>query len=280
MVELLVRQAREAWDARDWVRSATLYEQLAQQAPDDTRVAAWWYDAALAQKFMRNWPQAHRLGLRAAERSPRGQQDPAFWNLGIAATIMRDWPTARDAWEGFGISLPPGDGPVEGNFGRACVRLVGRDGPEVVWVQRLCPTRGRVLNVPFDSSRRYGEIVVHDGEPKGERVADERSYPVFDELVLFEPSDLPTLAVTVTAEQPADLEALADLLDAHGYGFEPLHNGVVLCKCCSEGSVNHDRQALHGEHRCLIAAPMGQARGVLDAWQSPSRRWTDLHPAS
>lgn len=280
MLERLVRQARDAWEAHDWVGSATLYEQLAQQAPEDPRVAHWWYDAALAQKFMRNWPQAYRLGRLAAAHANRGEQDPAFWNLGIAATIMRDWATARDAWEGFGITMPAGDGPIDGDFGRACVRLIGRDGPEVVWVQRLCPTRGRVLNVPFDSSRRYGEIVVHDGEPKGERVSDDRAYPVFDELVLFEPSELPTLTVTVTAAQPADLDALADLLDARGYGFEPLHNGVVLCAHCSEESVTHDRQSLHGEQRCLIAAPMGQAREVLNAWQSPTRSWADLHPAT
>jgi hypothetical protein len=280
-VEELVRQAQAAWEARDWVLAAARYEQLAERAPGDRRIGQWWYDAALAQKFLRNWSQAYRLGIRAAAHAGRGEQDPAFWNLGIAATILRDWATARDAWEGFGITLPPGDGPIEGGFGRACVRLAGAGGSEVVWVQRLCPTRGRVLNVPFDLSRRYGEIVVHDGEPTGERVLDDRTYPVFDELMLFEPSDLPTLAVTVTTAQPSDLDALANLLDAHGFGFEPLRNGQVLCKCCSEGQVNQQPTRLRGEQRCLIAAPPEPAREILDTWQSPAtRRWTDLHPAT
>lgn len=270
-----VRQARDAWNAQAWARSAALYEQLAIQAPDDPRIGDWWYDAALAQKFLRNWAEAYRLGLHAAANATRGTQDPAFWNLGIAATILREWATARDAWEGYGITLPPGDGPIEGNFGRACVRL---NGAEVVWVQRLCPTRARVINVPFDTSRRYGEIVVHDGEPKGDRVVGDETYRVFDELTLFEASDLPTLSVTVTAAEPADLDALGDLLDAQGLGFEPLGNGQVLCQCCSEGSVEHSRG---GEQRCLIAAPPDQARQILDAWQAPTTRtWSNLHTAT
>jgi hypothetical protein len=279
-MEELVREARDAWAAQDWELSAALYEQLAVQAPGDPRVGDWWYDAALAQKFRRNWTQAYRLGIHAAAHAARGEQDPAFWNLGIAATIQRDWATARDAWGSFGIELPPGEGPIMGNFGRACVRLAGADGSEVVWVQRLCPTRARVSNVPFDTSRRYGEIVVHDGEPKGDRVVGDRTYRVFDELMLFEPSDLPTLSVTVTTE-PAGLEVLADVLDANGYGFEPLRNGYILCKCCSEGSVEQATVPLDGEQRCLIAAPLDRARDLLDAWQnSNTGTWTDLHIAT
>jgi len=280
-VDELVRQAREAWDAQDWVRSAALYEELATRAPEDPRVESWWYDAALAWKFLRDWPEAYRLGRHAAAHSAPGTQDPAFWNLGIAATILRDWATARAAWAGFGIELPPGDGPIDGNFGRACVRLRTDSGPEVVWVQRLCPTRARVISVPFDVSRRYGEIIVHDGEPKGDRTVGERTFPVFDELVLFEPSQLPTLSVTVTAAEPADLEALGDLLDAQGFGFEPLGNGQVLCRCCSEGSVTQESTALRGTQRCLVAAPPERAHEILHAWQRPeSRMWTDLHPAT
>jgi hypothetical protein len=278
VVEELVRRARAAWRAEAWADAALLYEQVATQAPDDPRIGHWWYDAALAQKFLRNWSEAHRLGILAAANTPRGRQDPAFWNLGIAATIQRDWPTARDAWDGFGITLPPGDGPIEGNFGRACVRLTSTVGAEVVWVERICPTRARVVNVPFDVSRRYGEIVVHDGEPKGDRVVGDRTYRVFDELVLFESSPVPTLAVTVTVANPADLNALSDLFSARNFGFEPLGNGKVLCRCCSEGSVEHGPTVLSGVQQCLVAAPLDRAREVLDAWHVPaSRSWTDLH---
>jgi hypothetical protein len=275
----LLAEARTAFEARDWPRTAHLYERLATAHPDDARVADWWYDAALAQKFLRNWPEAYRLGRHAVAHTPPGQ-DPAYWNLGIAATIQRDWETARAAWAGFGLTVAPGDGPIEGNYGRALVRLTGTEGSEVVWIHRLCPTRGRVLNVPFDVSRRFGEIVLHDGEPTGRRVIGERTFTVFDELVLFEPSPLPTLSVTVNAAAPTDLEALADLFGARDLGFEPLANGNVLCACCSRDSVEVAQREVAGTQRCLVAAPMETAREVLDAWRSPrTRTWSDLHVA-
>jgi hypothetical protein len=46
-----VREARDAWAAQDWQRSATLYEQLAVQAPDDPRagsITGTWTDLHIA----------------------------------------------------------------------------------------------------------------------------------------------------------------------------------------------------------------------------------------
>jgi hypothetical protein len=138
-----------------------------------------------------------------------------------------------------------------------------------------------VLSVPFDTSRRYGEIVVHDGEPKGDRVVGGKTYRVFNELILFQPSDVPTLSVTVTAAAPAYLDTPGDLFDAAGFGFEPLRAGQVLCSCCSEGSIDNERVELSGEQRCLIAAPFEQASEILDSWQNTTTRtWTHLHPAT
>ncbi|WP_327723937.1 hypothetical protein [Streptomyces europaeiscabiei] len=119
------------------------------------RARSWWYDAALGHKFLRNWDKAYELGIQAAARAPRGEGDPAYWNLGIAATIRRDWAAARDAWTGFGIELPDGEGEIDGRFGQACVRLDTDGRREVVWIDRLCPTRGRVMNVPVTGGRRY-----------------------------------------------------------------------------------------------------------------------------
>ena len=79
--------------------------------------------AALAHKFLRNWVKAYELAREAAARAPRGEGDPVYWNLGIAATIQRDRTTARDAWAGFGIDLPEGEGEIVGRFGNACVRF-------------------------------------------------------------------------------------------------------------------------------------------------------------
>jgi hypothetical protein len=242
----LIRRAREEWDAEEWLRAADLYERVLAHYPDETPSAVWWYDAALAHKFLRNWAKAYELGREAAARAPRGE------------------------------------GEIDGRFGQACVRLDTGGEREVVWIERLCPTRGRVMNVPGTAGRRFGEIVVHDGEPKGHRVVDGREYPVFDELLLFEASDLPTLTVTVNAAEAADVEALIDVFVARDYGAEPHSSFELLCACCSEGTLERERNTHGGVQRVSLAASEEEARRLLDLWaaQAPSgRAWSDLAPA-
>lgn len=277
--EECIGQAYAAWDAEDWMGAAGLLEQVLAHFPDTGPSAGWWYDAALAHKFLRNWDKAYELGREAAARAPRGEGDPAYWNLGIAATVRRDWASARDAWRGFGIELPEGEGRIDGRFGHACVRLDTGGEREVVWVERLCPTRGRVVSVPVGGGRRYGEVVVHDGEPKGERVVDGVTFPVFDELLLFEASELPTLEVTVSTGEPAGLEALVALFADHGFGAEPESSLHVLCACCSEGTHRQERSVRAGAQRVALAAPEGEARRLLERWAGETesgREWSGL----
>jgi hypothetical protein len=260
-----VRAAYAAWEVRDWRRAAELLEAAARRDPDGD----YWFDAALAYKFLRNWPKAYELGREAARRAPRDERDPAYWNLGIAATVLRDWATARDAWLGYGLPLPPGEGEIVEDLGVACVRIETRAGAEVVWARRLCPTRARVVSVPFDPARRFGEVVLHDGAPGGERYADGRRHPVFDEIALFTPSEVATLTATVTGSTSGDLDALLDSFTDRDLGAE-LVDG-------------QPRGGNARRHTVLIGAPERRARALLDAWRAaaPARReWADLHLAS
>ena len=275
----LLEQARTAWDGKQWDVAAMRYEQLLALCPDAPESAAWWYDAALAYKFLRNWPKAFELGRQAAARAEPGEQDPAFWNLGIAATIQGEWAVARQAWADYGIAVPGGDGEeIHGDFGTACVRLTG-DSPEVVWVRRICPARARVTSIPF-GDRRFGEIVVHDGAPNGERVVDGRRYPVFDELLLWRDSGTSTFRANVSCRAAADLEELGDLVDAAGLAVEPVSSMVVHPRAQSEGSVELNPDAAKaGEHDVLLAAPdLAAAQAVLESWASngAGRGWSDL----
>jgi tetratricopeptide (TPR) repeat protein len=269
-----------AWQDGDWQRAGELLEAAARQDPDAAGSATLWYDAALAYKFARDWQKAYELGREAAARAPRGEQDPAFWNLGIAATVLRDWSTARDCWSGYGISLPPGDGEILGDLGITCVRITTPTGQEVVWGRRLCPTRARVITVPFDPARRFGEVVLHDGAPNGERIVQGQRYPVFDEIMLFTPSELATLSVTITASTSDDVEALLDAFGADDLGAEVLSSGQLFCKCCSEDAQAVERTVEAGRQTVLIAAPEHRATELLDRWRSDrpgERGWERLH---
>jgi len=276
----LLEQARAAWDAEQWEVAAVRYEQLLALQPDAPKSHMWWFDAALAYKFLRNWPKAFELGREAAARAEPGKSDPAFWNLGIAATIQGDWSVARQAWTGYGVTLPAGDGEIQGDFGTACVRLITGQAPEVVWVRRICPTRARVISIPF-GDRRFGEIVVHDGAPNGERIVNGRRYPVFDELLLWKASATPTFRVNVSCRAATDLESLGDLAEAADLALEPVAGMVIHPSAESEGRIEMAPDpAQAGDHDILIAAPdQPAARALLERWAAAGtgRGWQYLH---
>ena len=136
-----------------------------------------------------------------------------------------------------------------------------------------------MISVPFDPSRRFGEVVVHDGAPSGERTFGDLTVPVFDELALFEPSDTATLSVLVSCG-PGELDALAEAFAGEHLGFEILASRVDLCACCSRSSIRQDRKEYDGEQQLLLGAADDRARALLNAWaaQHPqSRSWTNLH---
>jgi hypothetical protein len=126
--------------------------------------------------------------------------------------------------------------------------------------------------------RRFGEIVLHDGAPTGERIVDGQRHSVFDEIMLFEPSDLPTHAATLTVPAPDDLEALVELFAERGFGAEPASSVNLLCKCCSEGSHEQERSVRAGTQQVSLAALTDEVRSLLDTWAGggPGRAWRDL----
>lgn len=275
----LLERGEAAAEARDWAVAAACYEQFLAAFPDSEFSTELWFDVALYHKLLRNWDKAYELGKQAAARVGDGAGEPAYWNLGIAATMVRDWATAREAWTKFGITLAPGEGEIEDGFGVACVRLDPDGEAEVVWVQRICPTRGRVLSVPF-TDRRFGEIVVHDGVPNGERRVGEHDYPVFDELALWQPSETATWRAQVTAPEEVDMRALSEAFSDRDLAMEPVDSLTFHCKCCSEGPIEAERTVVTGARDVLLAAPdEDTARDVLDAWANAGagRAWHAIH---
>ncbi|MGI5239624.1 hypothetical protein [Dactylosporangium sp. CA-139066] len=271
-------QGEEAFEAEDWPRAGDLLAAAAAGLGGELAKAVW-FDAALAYKFARDWPRAYETGKVAVTFVERGAEEPAYWNLGTAATVLRDWATARDAWAGYGLPPFPGTEQIDAQLGPACIRLAGVD--EVVWAMRLCPTRARVINVPFDPSRRFGEVVVHDGAPSGERTYGTMTVPVFDEVALFEPSETATLSVLVTCG-PGELDELAAAFNRRGLGLEVLASRVDLCACCSRSSIQQERREFDGEQRLFLGAAEREARELLGAWAAEgpgTRSWTNLHPA-
>jgi hypothetical protein len=65
--------------------------------------------------------------------------------------------------------------------------------PEVVWCHRLDPARAPIESIPTpESGRRYRDLLLHDGEPRGKRRYRDKTLSVFDELAVLEKSSFRT----------------------------------------------------------------------------------------
>lgn len=86
-----------------------------------------WFNLALLHKFRHDWEQARAAGLRAVALLDRETGAPDWWNVGIAATALQDWPLARRAWQAYGLRVPgvatASGEPVGMDLGSAAVRL-------------------------------------------------------------------------------------------------------------------------------------------------------------
>lgn len=266
----LNEQGRALADAGELDAAVARYRQAVELVPVYEPA---WFNMGLVHKWRRQWREAMECNQRAA--SLGGEQgDPAWWNLGIAATALRRWDVARVAWQRFGIPVPDGDGEVQMDFGPAPVRLdPGRHG-EVVWGRRIDPARIVVRNIPLpESGHRWGDIVLHDGAPSGERKHGDRVFGVFNEIERWEPSAIPTLEVTITVASEQDSAALTDVFDQAGLAAQDWSSSVrMLCRQCSEGRPfgdhDHPSQAPGTERRFGLAASEGEAARLLRQWSA------------
>jgi hypothetical protein len=212
------KQADEAGDAEAAGRSAV---EMLELVPGFFEI---WFEAGMYSKARADWPESAARNQRAVELfTPENATafdgvNPAAWNLGIAATALGDWATARRAWTAYGIDgVEAGSEPIDMDFGYVPIR-VNPDRPslphqvvpdfgdtEVVWCWRRSPAHAVISNVPFPASgHRFRDVVLHDGEPKGTRQYGEQEVAVFDELARLKSSDLPTWQAQLTGAGQAE----------------------------------------------------------------------------
>lgn len=235
-----------------------------------------WFNLALVHKWRHEWAEAIRCNQRVVELSGTTTDEPAWWNMGIAATALRDWQTARRAWRSYGVPLADGEGPIEDDFGLAPIRIDPAGKGEVVWARRIDPARAIIRSVPLpDSGRAWGDCILHDGVPNGERMLDGKPRSVFDEIEVWERSGVPTLVAEVHCASKADADELAETFFSGGHAAEDWTTIQILCKACSEGRVDvpHDHSRpteWSGERRFGLASPEDDARRYAAEWSAVS----------
>jgi len=266
------RILEEAEALEDLEAAMPLYQRALALDPDR---AATHYNIGLVYKYRGAWLESLHHNRRASDLRP--DDEAANWNMGIAATALRDWPAAREAWRRVGIQIAEGDGPIEEDFGITPVRLNPDDSGEVVWGRRIDPARVVLGNIPYPASGfGAGDVVLHDGAPVGERQYDGRTYSVFNVLTLFESSANSTYEAEVRARDAVDLEALTSALNASQIDHEVWTSNVrILCKQCSEGTPHEqaceqDRAPVWPDSHVLGISTTSPeaAKQILERWSS------------
>ncbi len=281
--ELLVARANELAEAGEVSEALQLYHQASAMDPS---WAAPFFNIGLLSKNRGLWEESFRSNQQATAIDPTHQG--AWWNLGIAATAMRRWPEARAAWQGFGLDVPDGDGPIEAPCGFVPVRLDPDGRGEVVWADRLDPARALLLSIPMaESGFRWRDIVLNDGAPVGFRQYQGRDVPVFNVLSLLEPSPFGTYVAEVAFPEPLlHLPRLRECAANQGCWVEDWTTEVrMICRECSEGdpdaqptlqaqakSPQDSVSSLQEKSHLIAIAALSrqQASQILWAWESDS----------
>ena len=280
--DTLFDEAKARSDAGDEQGALALYlESLALNRQQPSAL----YNVGLIYKYRREWAESLLYNRLAAELRP--DHDATNWNTGIAATALREWRVARDAWRRAGIEMDEGDEPIVGRFGYTPVRLNGFEETdsqvEVVWAHRLSPVTARIANIPTpEACFRYGDVVLHDGAQTGTRLyapGDERS--VFNVFELFEPSEHITFDGILDVPDVEALTALHSACEAIGVEVEDwTGNMQALCKACSEGRAHeqHDHEVKTDEWKVerrigFASTDVQIVEEILEKWkgEAPGR---------
>lgn len=263
------RGERHLNETGDLARAADSFARATEYAP------GWsvpWYNLGLAQKYLGRWAESLRSNRRASDLDP--EDEAAWWNLGIAATAIGDWAAARAAWATFGIAIPPGEGEVAMDLGLTPIRLDPDGRGEVVWCDRIDPARAIIRNVPLpESGYRYGDLLLHDGAPSGERHRQGRAVPVFDMLQLLRASPYTTYEVRARVSGAEAIVALAELAESHDCGVEDWETIREICATCSRGSPDPHEPPERAIERSTVALAIaaqsdGDLRRLLEIWSS------------
>jgi tetratricopeptide (TPR) repeat protein len=197
------------------------------------------YNLGLHYKYEGNWQLSYQHNKRAVELDT--ESEAAWWNLGIAATALEDWHTARTAWTKFGLKLEINDEEPSMDLRNIPVRLNLDDAGEVVWCKRIDPARAIILNVPLATSgHRFGDMILNDGAPVGTRISNGVEYSVLNELMLLKSSKHKTYSVTIYTSTQSDIDKLEELCEVAEVEMEDWSTIRYLCKQCSEGVAHQD----------------------------------------
>ncbi|MFQ5445381.1 MAG: tetratricopeptide repeat protein [Saprospiraceae bacterium] len=221
-VENLYREVVKYDRAGDVYNAVKLCKRVARLAPDWSAPFAylgWIY------KCRQEWKPTYHYSLRAVENNPF--DDNTWEHLALAATVLKEWETARLAWNQLGFEFKESDEALRLNLGSIAACLNPGTHPEIVEASRIDPARAVIESIPQPSSgHRYQDLVLLDVKPNRYHHVKGRKIPVYDELQLLKQSPWRTFAVLLHTSSRKNVNTLAQLCNEAGLGFDNWSNAA------------------------------------------------------
>ena len=219
-VEHLYRLVVEYDRQGDVYNAVKLCKRLAKLAPD------WSAPFAFLGRMYRSrqeWKPTFHYCLCAVEHNPF---DENLWEtLGLAATALGEWETARYAWNQVGFHFKNSDEALKLDLGVVPVRLNPFTQPEIVAVRRIDPVRASIESIPQPSSgRRYKDLILIESKPNARLFQQNKKLAVHDELQLLKQSTWRTFTTLLHTESQRDVDTLANLCLEADLGFDNWSN--------------------------------------------------------
>lgn len=244
--------------------AVSLYKKIIKLSPE---WATPYYNLGLIFKYQLDWEQSLYYNNKASNLD--SSDEASWWNLGIAATALGQWHTARTAWSKCGVKIDVNSDEPDMDLGNTPIRLNPDESGEVVWGKRTDPARAIILSIPFpESGHRYGDLLLNDGAPQGYRLVNDIEYPVFNELQLITKSKYKTYSCKVHTSDSSFIEKLEQLCKDSDVEMEDWSTVKYLCKQCSEGVVHeehdHDLQE-KSENEAVIGFASFDSKRIIQA---------------
>ena len=266
--EHLLLQALAYDRAGDVYNAVKLYKRVIRMAPDWSVPFSF---LSLIYKQRNEWQTSLHYSQKAIENNPFDEM--AWENLGIAATALKRWELAKNAWHQLGFKLSKYKDTPALNPSPIIVRLNPKTKPEVVLAQRIDPVRARIQSVPQPSSMHgFQDLILFDNKPNGFHYIENKKFPVFDELEMIRPSLYFTFAVELLTDSMHDVLTLEKLCHEANLGFDNWSNAYRMTQNTKLKNIeSYDISAFPIEDNDQFLVAMGAERDsdvleILKAW--------------
>ena len=205
----LLQIAQQYEQLNDVYHAVKLYKKAIRTAP------AWskpYYYLSLIYRARKEWKPIFHYSQKTVECNSENLK--AWWNLGLAATVLQRWEVAREAWEKLGHKTSAAAKLMP-------IQIAHRGFKEIVWTRQIDVVRVRIESIPHPfSRRRYGEIIMHDRTSIGKLVVQQKRVDIYKEVQALERSFFDTYSVLLHTDKASDIDLLDKLCLEAELGFD------------------------------------------------------------